>query len=377
MAAMLRVRLPSWAPCVSPTPWSSAGTTRPAARRSRPSRWPGAWRRAPTSRWSASPAGTGGHRRRHGGRRSPSPSWRCSGPLLYEAWLRLRRPRVERVTGRVDVTHATGLVPCATAAPLVVTFHDVDFVHEPGRYSRQGATGDAPQPRRDPRHRPPRADARARPAAMTSRRPASTAPRIRVVPLGVDGAPADDRDVADVRRRYHLPERFALFVGTLEPRKNLHRLADGDARAWPIRCRSIVVGPDGWGRRPLDLDGDVRFLGFVPASDLPALYAAASVFAYPSEREGFGLPVAEAMAQGTPVVTSAGTSTEEVAGGRGGARRPARRRRHRRRARRRRAAQPPSWRRPAGPAPHELTWDATARRHRSRRVPRGRGLVAA
>ena len=60
---------------------------------------------------------------------------------------------------------------------------------------------------------------------------------------------------------------------------------------------------------------DVRFLGFVAAADLPALYAAATVFAYPSESEGFGLPVAEAMAQGTPVVTSAGTSTEEVAGG--------------------------------------------------------------
>ena len=61
--------------------------------------------------------------------------------------------------------------------------------------------------------------------------------------------------------------------------------------------------------------GDARFLGFVPREELPALYAAATVFAYPSEVEGFGLPVAEAMAQGTPVVTSAGTATEEVAAG--------------------------------------------------------------
>ncbi len=60
---------------------------------------------------------------------------------------------------------------------------------------------------------------------------------------------------------------------------------------------------------------DVRFLGAVSAADLRGLYAAARVFAYPSEREGFGLPVAEAMAQGTAVVTSRGTSTEEVAGG--------------------------------------------------------------
>ena len=118
-----------------------------------------------------------------------------------------------------------------------------------------------------------------------------------------------------MRRHYRLPERFVLFVGTLEPRKNLRRLADAarprDRPAAAGRGRSGRVG-----RRPHGTSvGDVRFLGFVPGDDLPALYAAASVFAYPSEREGFGLPVVEAMAQGTPVVTSAGTATEEVAGG--------------------------------------------------------------
>ena len=78
----------------------------------------------------------------------------------------------------------------------------------------------------------------------------------------------------------------------------------------------VVAGPDGWGdatdgRRPATSGSSAS----CRAADLPALYAAATVFAYPSESEGFGLPVAEAMAQGTPVVTSAGTSTEEVAGG--------------------------------------------------------------
>ena len=70
---------------------------------------------------------------------------------------------------------------------------------------------------------------------------------------------------------------------------------------------------------PGDVDiatgGDVRFIGFVPAADLAGLYAGAEVFCYPSEREGYGLPVLEAMAQGTPVVTSRGTATEEAAGG--------------------------------------------------------------
>ena len=72
---------------------------------------------------------------------------------------------------------------------------------------------------------------------------------------------------------------------------------------------------DGWGDQTGLATSKALLLGFVPDGDLPALYAAATVFAYPSEREGFGLPVLEAFAQGTPVVTSLGTSTEEVAGG--------------------------------------------------------------
>ena len=77
----------------------------------------------------------------------------------------------------------------------------------------------------------------------------------------------------------------------------------------------VVAGAEGWGDVGIAEIGETLFLGFVPDADLGPLYAAATVFAYPSEREGFGLPVAEAMAQGAAVVTSRGTSTEEVAGG--------------------------------------------------------------
>ncbi len=255
-------------------------------------------------------------------RRPPAAPWRApipvaqlplARPLLYETWLRLGWPGVERATGAVDVAHATGLVPCPSRAPLVVTMHDVAFVRDPGRFSRQGVRV----------MRRSLSVTRDRAAVVITSSEASRRDleavgvepgRIRVVALGVDAVPATHDDVARVRRRYALPERFALFVGTLEPRKNLRRLAAAMPRlADPLPL--VVVGPDGWGGAVEGVGGDVRFLGVVARDDLGALYATATVFAYPSEEEGFGLPVAEAMAQGTPVVTSRGTSTEEVAGG--------------------------------------------------------------
>ncbi len=257
---------------------------------------------------------------RHAG--PPAEAWRSPipvaqlglpRPLLYEAWLRWKRPLVERVTGPVDVAHATGLVPCPSRAPLVVTIHDLAFVHRPDQFTRQGL-------RVMRRSLDVARDAAA--AVVTSSRASCDdlaangfdRDRLRVVPLGVDHAPASDADVARVRRSYDLPQQFALFVGTLEPRKNLRRLAAAMAQlSDPMPL--VVAGPDGWGGGADGVGGDVRFVGFVPVADLPPLYAAATVFAYPSESEGFGLPVAEAMAQGTPVVTSAGTATEEVAGG--------------------------------------------------------------
>lgn len=235
-------------------------------------------------------------------------------PLLYETWTRLNWPRVEAVTGPIDVAHATGLVPCATKAPLVVTLHDVAFIHDPDKFTSHGVkvmTRSLDVIRR-------RADRIICPSQATLDDCVAVGldpDRLRLVPLGVSGSPASPLSVDRLRRQHGLPEDFVLFVGSIEPRKNLGRLVQAMATrssGQPL----VVAGAPGWGGvEPPTGSDDVRFLGFVPDAELPALYAAATVFAYPSEREGFGLPIAEAMLQGTPVVTSRGTSTAEVAGG--------------------------------------------------------------
>jgi glycosyltransferase involved in cell wall biosynthesis len=258
-------------------------------------------------------------------RRPPPTAFRLPVPVrtvplprraMYEAWLRMRRPAVERATGLVDVVHATTLIVPPSRAPLVVTVHDLAFLHEPSDFTRHGVAA----------FERGLAIARDRAAmvlcsslaTLADCRDQGIAPdRLRHVPLGVRAVPVGTSEVVDARMRYGLPERYVLFAGTLEPRKNLPALLAAVERlADPIVL--AVAGPPGWGDEIAPLAhrlGDrVRLLGFVPDDDLRALYAGCTVFCYPSRREGFGLPVLEAMVQGAAVVTSRGTSTEEVAG---------------------------------------------------------------
>jgi glycosyltransferase involved in cell wall biosynthesis len=236
-------------------------------------------------------------------------------PLLYESWHRLRVPKVERATGPVDVIHATTMAIPPKTAPLVVTVHDLAWIDNPSHFTSRGLRFF----RRGFDLVCREADLVLCPSGTTLRACADHGvdrSRLRLVPLGVNAAPAPSDDVERVRAAYGLIGPYVMWTGTIEPRKNLKNLVAAFA-SLDEDVSLVLVGPRGWNE---DLDAvvapvreRVKALGFVPDVDLGPLYAGADVFCYPSLLEGFGFPVLEAMAQGTPVVTSAGTSTEELA----------------------------------------------------------------
>lgn len=145
--------------------------------------------------------------------------------------------------------------------------------------------------------------------------------RTKAIPLGANPAFFDARPSGGARR-LGVDGPFVLAVGTLEPRKNLPRLVEA-FMSLPASLRDglqlVLAGGRGWSSAELDAltqghADAIRVLGFVPDADLPSLYAEATLFAYPSLEEGFGLPVVEAMAAGTPVITSDRSALPEVAG---------------------------------------------------------------
>jgi len=144
--------------------------------------------------------------------------------------------------------------------------------------------------------------------------------RIEVVPHGVSPRfhPMGGEELADARAKFRLPDRFILFVGTIEPRKNLDTLLD----AWVLmrdRPDLVVVGSWGWLYEPIRakmerLGPRLHHLDGIAPDDLPAIYNLARALAHPAWYEGFGLPPLEAMACGTPVVVADTSSLPEVVG---------------------------------------------------------------
>lgn len=244
-------------------------------------------------------------------------------------WYRLRAPvPVEWWTGPLDLFHATdfALPPTRPGTRTVLTVHDLAFE----RYPAETMPGMLGYLRRVVPHSVRRAGHAITDSEATRRDVIElyhAAPeKVSVVYPGVSarfGEPQRPERLAEVRRRYGLPDApLVLTVGTMQPRKNHARLVEAFAQvASQTDAVLVVAGGKGWQYeavhervRQLGLEERVLFPGFVDDADLPALYAAATVFAYPALYEGFGLPVLEAMAAGTPVVTSAVSSLPEITG---------------------------------------------------------------
>lgn len=249
-------------------------------------------------------------------------TWRLRVALSYAGG-----PSMDRVFDGVRVFHATDhLLPKLTRARTVFTLHDTAYLQFPQYH--------LPRNRAFLRVMMPRFLRRADRIIAVSEATRRDAVRlydldpakIDVIYEGVEERfrpDVDAADVARVRERYRLPERFVLSMSTIEPRKNLTTLL-GAYRALRDRHPAIglvIAGGKGWmyegffeRLRALGLDREVVLPGYVPDADVPALLNAADLFAFPSEYEGFGLPPLEAMACGVPVVSSDAASLPEVVG---------------------------------------------------------------
>jgi glycosyltransferase involved in cell wall biosynthesis len=244
--------------------------------------------------------------------------------VLYDAWHVLGAGGPSRRVGPVDLVHAPSVaVPPTGPVPLVVTVHDAATIVMPDAFTRRGVWF----------HRRGFAAAakRARLVIAVSEACADEVAsntaiergRIRVVPNGVHRDAAVPDAVARVRDTYDLKDRpYVFWLGAFQPRKNVRVLLDAFARVDPDEFphRLVLAGPPGWKVDAADAEvagalGDrVRLLGRVPDGDVFPLYAGADLFAFPSRHEGFGIPVLEAMAQGTAVVCADIPALREVAG---------------------------------------------------------------
>ncbi len=248
-------------------------------------------------------------------------------------WQRARLPLpLDALIGRADVVHSPDFLgPPLLRGRSIITIHDLSFMVVP-EYSDPGN-------REYLRAALPRSIQRAHRVVAVSEATRQDVIRlfgvkpqkVVTIPNGVDTdfRPLTNRELNQLaprlRQQLLLPSHFILNVGTLEPRKNLLRLLGAYAR---MRARGtqrghdlVLAGRKGWMYEDifrkveeLGLKDNVHFLDYVPDEDLNTLYNLATLFVYPSLYEGFGLPVLEAMACATPVITSKGGALGEVAG---------------------------------------------------------------
>ncbi len=245
---------------------------------------------------------------------------------LARLWQRLRLPLpAETFTGPVDCYYSPDFVlpPLRSKTTALLTVHDLSFLRHPETFT--------PALRQYLERAVPRSVARADlilADSMATQRdlvallhvPAS---RVKVLYSGLPagfGSSAEPGERARLQARYGIGARpYILAVGTVQPRKNYVRLMQAcDPLIATGQMELVIVGKPAWLAEPI-LEAaaqrpHTRLLGFAADADLPALYRQATVFAFPSLYEGFGLPILEAMACGTPVVGSTASSAPEVIG---------------------------------------------------------------
>jgi len=249
--------------------------------------------------------------------------WPTSRAAVRVLWEQLVQPWALRWM-RADLVHGPAFAgPLLSSCPVVVTIHDLSFIRFPKMFRPASRFYLAVLTRLSARRARRLIAVSAHTARESTRLLGVPQERIDVVYHGVDPAfrPLPVREVSSLRERRGLPERFVLFVGTLEPRKNLVRLVEAFARVRDGRVGLVLAGGRGWlydelfaRVESLGLDDEVIFAGYVMNDELPLWYNAATVVAYPSVYEGLGLPVLEAQACGTPVLTSNVSSLPEAAG---------------------------------------------------------------
>jgi len=236
-------------------------------------------------------------------------------------WEQVAQPAL---AGQVDLFHALAYVtPFFTRKPCVVTVHDLSFLRNPERFRFANRT----YLRLFTALSVKRAQ-RVIAVSQNTKQDIMTvyglpAEKIDVVYSGLDAhfkRPAQ-QDIEDFRAAHGLPDRFILYLGTIEPRKNLSTLIRAYAKVRPDGIKLVCAGGRGWMHEDvfqtveeLRLSREVIFPGFLPDDDLPLWYSAAEIFVYPSAYEGFGLPVIEALACGVPTITTNASSLPEAAG---------------------------------------------------------------
>ena len=252
--------------------------------------------------------------------------------LVSAATFFFNRPYLDRIVekkkGRLDAFFSPNLnfTSVSPKCRYALMIHDLSFELQPKWYTKkQRLWHRAVRPRTQCQ----RADAIIVPSENTKRDVAHVygvdSEKIHVIYPGVfqEDFEKQKKTFEDVRKKYNLPEHFFLYLGTIEPRKNV----DGIIKAFNLFKKQhpdhpahlVLAGGWGWGstlvRRLIDETPSVQYIGYVDAADKPSLYQLADVFVYPSFYEGFGLPVVEAMAYGVPVVASNRSSLPEVTQG--------------------------------------------------------------